>query len=61
MFSNSRGLRDLAKYLYINDCCRDHNMNFVAISKTHKIDYTPSFLNRLSGGSACRYLVSLAM
>jgi hypothetical protein len=34
IFLNSRGLRDLAKHLHIVDCCRDHNLNFVAIWET---------------------------
>jgi hypothetical protein len=33
MFSNSRGLGDLAKYLHIAHCIRDHNLDFVAISE----------------------------
>jgi hypothetical protein len=50
MFSNSRGLNDLAKHVHIADCCRDHNLDFVAISETAKRDYSSSLLNRLSGG-----------
>jgi hypothetical protein len=34
MFSNSRGLGDLVKHLRIAHCIRDHNLEFVAISKT---------------------------
>jgi hypothetical protein len=36
MFSNSRGLGDLAKHVYIADCCQDHSLDFVAISDTGK-------------------------
>jgi hypothetical protein len=50
MFSNSRGLNDLAKHVHIADCCRDHNLDFVAISETGKRDYSSSLLNHLSGG-----------
>jgi mannosylglycoprotein endo-beta-mannosidase len=50
MFSNSRGLGDLAKHVHIADCCRDHNLDFVALSETGRRDYSPSLLNRLSGG-----------
>jgi hypothetical protein len=50
MFSNSRGLGDLAKHVHIADCCRDHNLDFVAISDTSRWDFSPSLLNRLSGG-----------
>jgi hypothetical protein len=50
MLKNSRGLRDLAKHLHIADYCRDHNLDFVAISETARQDYSQSLLNRLSGG-----------
>jgi hypothetical protein len=50
MFRNSRGLRDLAKHSHIADCCKDYNLDFIAISETGKRDYSQSFLNRLSGG-----------
>jgi hypothetical protein len=50
MFSNGRGLGDLAKHVHVADCCRDHNLDFVALSETGRRDYSPSLLNRLSGG-----------
>jgi hypothetical protein len=50
MFSNSKGLIDLAKHVHIVDCCRDYNLNFIAILETGKRDYSSSLLNRLSGG-----------
>jgi hypothetical protein len=50
MFRNSRGLGDLAKHSHIADCCRDYNLDFVAISETGKRNYSQSLLNRLSGG-----------
>jgi hypothetical protein len=34
MFSNSRGLGDLAKHLFFVDCIREHHLDFLAISKT---------------------------
>jgi hypothetical protein len=45
MFSNSRGLGDLAKHVYVVDCYRDHNLDFVALSKwvdeiTHQVFLT---------------------
>ena len=40
MFSNSRGLGDLAKHLHFADCVRDHNLDFLAISKTGKRDFS---------------------
>jgi hypothetical protein len=50
MFSNSRDLSDLAKHLHIAHCTRDHNLDFVAISKTGRRDFSQSLLNRLSDG-----------
>jgi hypothetical protein len=29
MFSNNRGLGDLAKHLFFVDCIRDHNVDFL--------------------------------
>ena len=50
MFSNSRGLRDLAKHLFYADLVRDHKLDFLAISETGRRDFSGSLLNRLSGG-----------
>lgn len=50
MFRNSRGLRDLAKYSHIDDCCKDYNLDFIAISEMGKRDYSQSLLTRLSWG-----------
>jgi hypothetical protein len=50
IFSNSRGLGDLAKHLFFADSIREHNLDFLAISKTGRRDFTQSFLDRLSGG-----------
>ena len=50
MFSNSRGLRDLAKYLFFADCVRDHNLDFLGISETGRRDFSQAQLNRLYGG-----------
>jgi hypothetical protein len=50
MLSNSRGLGDLAKHLFLADCVGDHNLDFLAISETGRRDFPQSFLNRLSGG-----------
>jgi hypothetical protein len=49
MFRNSRGLGDLAKHSHIADCCKDYNLDFVAISETGRRNYSQSLLNRLSG------------
>jgi hypothetical protein len=50
MFTNSRGLHDLAKHLHVAHCIRDHNLDFVAILKTGRRDSSQCLLNRLSGG-----------
>jgi hypothetical protein len=50
MFKNSRDLGDLSKHSHITDCCKDYNLDSVAISETGKRDYSQSLLNRLSGG-----------
>jgi hypothetical protein len=50
IFTNSRGLCELAKHLYIAECIRDHFLDCVAILETGNRDYSSSFLNRLSGG-----------
>jgi hypothetical protein len=50
MFKNSRGLSDLAKHSHITDCCRDYNLDFVAISKMGKRNYSQGLLDRLSSG-----------
>jgi hypothetical protein len=50
MFSNRRCLSDLAKHLHIAYCIRDHNLDFVAISKTGRRDFSQTPLNRLSDG-----------
>jgi hypothetical protein len=50
MFKNSKGLGDLAKHSHIADCCKDYNLNFIAISETGKRNYSQNLLHRLSGG-----------
>jgi hypothetical protein len=50
MFSNSRGLKDLAKHLHIVDCITEHCLDLLGISETGKRDFTGSLLNRISGG-----------
>jgi hypothetical protein len=50
MFSNSRGLRDLAKHLHVAHCINDHNLDFVAISEIGRRDFSQRLLDRLSGG-----------
>jgi uncharacterized protein with ATP-grasp and redox domains len=45
MFKSSRGLKDLAKHLYIAENIKEHVLDFIAISKTGKRNYSSSFLN----------------
>jgi hypothetical protein len=40
MFKNSRGLRDLAKYLHIPHCIPDHGLDFVAILEKGRRDFS---------------------
>ena len=51
IFWNSRGLSDLAKYIYISDAIKDHKLDFVAVMETGKQDLSRSNINRLSGGA----------
>jgi hypothetical protein len=51
IFWNSRGLADLAKYQYISDAVKEHNLDFIAVMKTGKQDMSKTSLNRLSGGA----------
>jgi hypothetical protein len=41
----------LAKHLFFADSIREQNLDFLAISKTGRQDFTQSFLDRLSGGA----------
>ena len=50
IFSNSRGLGDLAKHLNIAQYVRDYKLEFVGISETGRRDFQASVLDRLSGG-----------
>jgi hypothetical protein len=50
MFSNSRGPDDLDKHLHIAHCIRDHNLDFVSISKIGRGDFSQTLLNYLWDG-----------
>src|SRR4051812_28184240 len=50
IFLNSRGLYDLAKHLHIVLSAREHNLDFIAISKTGTSEFSQSLLDCLSGG-----------
>jgi hypothetical protein len=51
IFWNSRGLANLAKYRYISDVVKEHNLDFIAVMETGKQDMSKTSLNRLSGGA----------
>jgi len=48
---NSRGLSNLAKYHYISEAIKEHNLDYVAVMETRKRDMSRANLNRLSGGA----------
>ena len=41
----------MAKYRYISEVIRDHNLDFVTVMETGKQDMSRANLNRLSGGA----------
>jgi hypothetical protein len=51
LYWNSRDLSDLAKYRYISDAVKEHNLDFIAMMETGKHDMSKTNLNRLSGGA----------
>ena len=57
IYWNSRGLLDLAKYRYILEAIREHNLDFVAVMETGKKDMSRANLNRLSGGASLKALL----
>jgi hypothetical protein len=48
---NSRDLTDLAKFRYIAEATKVHNLDFVAIMETGKQDMSKPNLTRLSEGA----------
>jgi hypothetical protein len=48
---NSRGLLDLAKYLYIVEATKYHSLDFVAVMETGKPDMSRTNLACLAGGA----------
>src|SRR5215216_1438741 len=50
IFWNSRGLTDLAKRRFLADASIEHRLDFIALSKTGRDNFTPQFLSTLSGG-----------
>lgn len=51
IFWNSRGLLDLAKYRYVAENIKEHNLDFVALLETRKNDVSKTNLDRLAGGA----------
>jgi hypothetical protein len=60
MFTNSRGLRDLARHLHIMNCVRVHNLDFASILEVGGRDFTMSLLIRLSGGLDCTWMNNIS-
>ena len=51
IFWNSRGLLDLAKQRFLADASIEHKLDFIALSETGRNNFSPQFLNTLSGGA----------
>jgi glycerol-3-phosphate cytidylyltransferase-like family protein len=49
LFWNSERLSDLAKFKYIYDVVKDHNLDFIAVMETVKLDMFKTNLTRFSG------------
>ena len=50
IFWNSRGLKDLAKRRFLAEASIEHRLDFIALSETGRDNFSPQFLNTLSGG-----------
>ena len=50
IFWNSRGLKDLAKRRFLAEASIEHRLDFIALSETGRANFSPQFLNTLSGG-----------
>ena len=50
IFWNSRGLKDLAKRRFLAEATIEHKLDFIALSETGRDNFSPQFLNTLSGG-----------
>jgi hypothetical protein len=47
IFWNTNGLKDPQKLKHISDFTKEHNLNFIALSKTERSEFMPSFLKNL--------------
>ena len=50
IFWNSRGLKDLAKRRFLAEAPIEYRLDFIALSETGRDNFSPQFLNTLSGG-----------
>jgi hypothetical protein len=50
IFWNSRGLADLAKRRFLSDTSIEQKLDFMALLETGRDNFTPQFLNTISGG-----------
>jgi hypothetical protein len=49
-FYNSNGFQDPKKHKFVNDLTKENNLNFIAVSKTRRSDFTPRFFRNLCVG-----------
>ena len=49
IFWNSRGLRDLAKWNFLDDLSLEKNLDFIALLETHIRDFSDELLNTFCG------------
>ena len=50
IFWNSRGLKDLDKRRFLAEASIEHRLDFIALLETGRDNFSPQFLNILSGG-----------
>jgi hypothetical protein len=50
IFWNSNGFKDPKKHRFVSDLTKESNLNFIAISKTGRSDFSPRFLKNLCSG-----------
>jgi exonuclease III len=50
IYWNTNGLKDPKKHKFISDLTKEHNLNFIALSKIGRSNFTPKFLKSLCAG-----------
>jgi exonuclease III len=50
VFWNTNGLKDPKKHKFISGLTKEHDLNFIALSKTGRSDFEPRFLKNLCAG-----------